>query len=229
MSKKCLRNNSYTGWNKMWNDTLFEHAAFTDSVLHSYGQVGNFCFKLYKYILPVYSLHVKNKVYQHEGPTVQLNIHSVCQYGSVNICCSPTTFDWVPSAEDFYCPFTFSRPPQPEKCATDGVYSKSPSTVWHFIFLPYKSLSLIPYIDLTQPLLAKIQPSSVMRTGVCVCVLDVDVLCLWCGSRSCWAGLLWIWLHSQGQLHSGNQPPPSSTSIHTFYTASTLLPRPNGA
>lgn len=209
----------------MRNDTL-EHAAFTDSVLHGYGQIGNFCLKLYKYIL--YILHVKNKVYPHEGPTTK---HTGClSIRRFNIC-SPTTFDWVPSAEDFYCPFTFSRPPQPVQCATDGVYSKSPSTVWHFIFLPYKALSLIPYIDLTQPLLAKVWPCSVMRIGVCVCVciLDVDVLCLWCGSRSCWAGLLRIWLHSQGQLHSGNQPPLSSTSIHTFYTASTLLPRPNGA
>lgn len=45
----------------------------------------------------------------------------------------------VPSAGDFYCPLTFSRPSQPVKCATDRVYSKSPSTVWHFIFLPHKS------------------------------------------------------------------------------------------
>lgn len=73
-------------------------------------------------------------------------------------------------------------------------------------------LSLIPCIDLTYPLPAELQWWEL----VCVYILDVDILYLWSGGGSCWAGRLWVWLRSQGRLHSRNQPPPSSTSIHTF-------------
>lgn len=52
---------------------------------------------------------------------------------------SPATMDSGPSAGDFYRPPAFSRPAQPVKCATNRVYSKSPSTVWHFGSLPHKS------------------------------------------------------------------------------------------
>lgn len=88
--------------------------------------------------------------------------------------------------------------------------------------------SLIPCIDLTLPLLGEIQHCSVL--GTCVCILDVDIQYLWRGGGgSCWAGLLRAWLRALGRLRSGNQPPLSSTSIHTFSAASTLSARPNGA
>lgn len=79
-------------------------------------------------------------------------------------------------------------PLQSEKCATDRVYNKSTETVWHFIYSctvnPMK-LSLIPYIDLTQPLWGEIRHCSVM--GTCVytgCGYTVFVV-------QCWVILGW--------------------------------------
>lgn len=64
------------------------------------------------------------------------NTVTVCWYKSFKICCCLLQLQWtqISICRGFvFCPL------QPAKCATDRVYNKSTSTVWHFIFLPCKS------------------------------------------------------------------------------------------
>lgn len=75
-----------------------------------------------------------------------------------------------------YCPLAFSRPPQPVKCATDRVYSKSPSTVWHFMFLPHKSnealIDSLHWFNLASP-----SWTTVMGTCVYICWMWIYCIC----------------------------------------------------
>ena len=90
-------------------------------------------------------------------------------------------------------------------------------------------LSLIPYIDLTQPLRGEIQHRSVMGTCVWVCAG------MWmysiCGVvlGHVGLGLCGVWPHALGWLHSEDRPPLSSPSIRTFAAASMRSRRSNGA
>ena len=89
-------------------------------------------------------------------------------------------------------------------------------------------LSLIPYIDLTEPLPGEIQRCSVMGTSVCIYWMWIYSICGMVvghvGLGFCGFGCMPL-----RRLHSGKQPPLSSASIHKFSAARTLSAKPNGA
>lgn len=175
------------------------------------------------------SQEVKVSKYNWSHGHASRNTVTVCWYKSFKICCCLLQLQWtqISICRGFvFCPL------QPAKCATDRVYNKSTSTVWHFIFLPCKSnealIDSLHWFNLASP---GWNTALLSDGNLCVCVYWMWMYStVWCGGGgSCWDGLLWVWLHALGRLHSGNRPPLSSVSIRTLSATSTPSARPNGA
>ena len=129
------------------------------------------------------------------------------------------------------------------QCATDRVYNKSPSTVWHFIFLPCKSnealIDSLHWFNLASPgwNTALLSDGELGYMCVCVCVC-VSVCACVCSGRGYTVFVAWRWV-VPGSACDGLATPLddrtvgnqhlSSASIHTFSAASMLSAGSNGA
>lgn len=119
------------------------------------------------------SQEVKVSKYNWSHGHASKNTVTVCWYKSFKICCCLLQLQWtqISICRGFvFCPL------QPAKCATDRVYNKSTSTVWHFIFLPCKSnealIDSLHWFNLASP---GWNTALLSDGNLCVCILDVDV------------------------------------------------------